>query len=228
MSLQTTKIVQIVALAVLSFLFLFFFMGNVGNAQQNEAILSWQANNFYPSNYQGKAMATDGTGVTVSLAITNSNGQVINPSNADLRWYLDSRLVNSGVGLTNININTRGSSGEHQIRVEGVLNGQPINGGVTIPKRSPSLAIESRYPYNTSWGEPLVFRSIPYFFNVSSLSDINFSWQINNRSTEVDMNRIMINQEDIDRNNVLITANARNIQRNFERSSRSIRINIIE
>lgn len=145
-----------------------------------QVILTWHANNFYPSDFQGKPLPTPGTAVLVAAeAIAGS--KFLNLSSAAFLWYMDEQLLSEGKGLKEIQFTARTPDrGYHPIRVE-IKNGAEVYEGATsIPVVAPRVTLAVPFASRSSPpGSEVAAYAVPYFFNVASLSDLRFSWFIN-------------------------------------------------
>ncbi len=168
----------------LSLLLLAFFLyGGFAHAETPKTpqlIFTWEALNFFPSDYQGKALATPHTPVRVGLMATQNN-KVVDLSAIPLRWYMDDTFLGEGLGLVNKTVTIKKSPGDsHYVRVTFPWNGAQTQGGVRIPIGNFLTVIETPVANTAVYGEQnLSLNAIPYFFNISSLSDLVFSWQVN-------------------------------------------------
>lgn len=172
------------AVALLSVISLISFYGVV-LAQETSIILTWQANNFYPADYQGKSEAALSSPVSVSATVLE-NGKFINPSDFEFFWYLDNSLLNRGVGMDEIIFNAdKLEGGEYFIRTVMVREGERLEGSITIPAGSRELVIENPRPSNiVKLGERVELEAIPYFFNVNILDELSFFWSVDNVDNE--------------------------------------------
>lgn len=145
-----------------------------------QLILTWHANNFYPSDFPGKPLPTPGTAVRVAAEAV-AGSKFLNLSSAAFLWYVDGQLLSEGKGLKEIQFTTRTPDrGYHLVRVEIKNGAEAYEGATSIPVVAPrvTLAIPfaSRSP---SPGDEVAAYAVPYFFNVVSLSDLRFFWFIN-------------------------------------------------
>ncbi len=148
-----------------------------------QLILTWQAHNFYPSNYPGKAAATINTSVIVSATVTQNN-KFVNLSNANFIWYTDGKFFSRGQGLSEIMLRINKLRGdEYFVRVAIDLDGEKIEGSFTVPVSGQHTVIEMPYPNNVVFrGKQMIFQAVPYFFNVTSFDDFSFFWSVDNQN----------------------------------------------
>lgn len=170
----------------LFFIFLilpFFIVPVLAQEATDELVLSWQAQNLYPANYMGKALVTEGTPVIVSLEMLRG-GALFDVSNAPIKWYLDGRFIEGGTGLKNITFYPRARRGNtHIVKASLVVNGKTTSGFLEIPIHEKQVVLESPSARNTILSNTsLLLTAVPYFWNVSSLSDLVISWKIQNQT----------------------------------------------
>lgn len=152
-----------------------------GAQTPGQVILTWQANNFYPADYAGKALATPNTPVTISAEILR-DGKLIDLSKGTFTWYVDEKLLSRAQGLKEILFTVKKSVGDsHFIRVTIKSGNDLFESSVRIPISRQTVVLESPYPNHlVRAGSQAVLQAMPYFFNIPSLQDLTFSWQINN------------------------------------------------
>lgn len=161
-------------------LFCFFVFG--ASAQQESpyhTILQWQTSSFYPSNYQGKPLPSDGSLVRVSLQLLRDN-KIIDASSYPIKWYANNKYFREGTGLTEISFRVDESRGDfYSIKASVTTDGGVVSEFLTIPIAQPELILESTA---TNGGikpnSSVTFSVVPYFFNIQSLADLNISWNI--------------------------------------------------
>lgn len=160
-----------------------------------QIILTWQANNFYPANYKGKAMATQGTPVTISAEILINN-KLIDLSQTVFVWYVDDEIKNSGQNIKEIAFAAQKPEGDsHFVRVTVEVGGRDLETSIRIPVSKRLIVLETPYPDRLVRTETKAqIQAVPYFFNISSLADLNFSWRVNDKSLETgNDNQLILN-----------------------------------
>lgn len=161
-----------------------FFILSV-NAQENtnEIVFSWQAQNLYPANYLGKALVTEGTPVIISLEMLR-DGKLFDVSGTAIKWYMDGRFIEGGVGLKSITFYPRTRRGDsHIIKASLVVDGKTVSGFQEVPIYERQVVLESPSAKNVvSPNGSVLLTAVPYFWNVPSLSDLVISWKIQNQS----------------------------------------------
>lgn len=145
--------------------------------QMPEFIITWKANNYAPSEYQGKILPAKGTAVNVSIELVEK-GKLANLSAYEVRWFADDELQTAGFGMKNFNFEIDTFTGKSSVLVKAeIINYRKTNLEkiILIPIAEPELTI-TRLDKNT-------FKALPYFFNVSTINDLGFIWSINDVST---------------------------------------------
>lgn len=160
-----------------------------------ELIITWQANNFFPSDYAGKAWATPNA-LIILMAEILTNNKILNLTNATFYWYLDGQLLQTGQGLKKTDFKISKLEGDNHFIS---LTVKPEEGGtietsLQIPVFAPQLIIENNFrqpslPANSQ----VLFSVTPYFFNIASFNDLDFSWQINSQKQTVKNNQLLVN-----------------------------------
>ncbi|MEK7089367.1 MAG: hypothetical protein AAB920_00950 [Patescibacteria group bacterium] len=144
-----------------------------------QIILTWSAENFYPSNYRGRALPTIGTPITVSTEML-INGKSADLSQANIAWYNSGNQIDSGIGLkqTSLKPDTNDVDGIF-VRAEITLGNIIAEQSILIPISQPVVAIEIPYPHSIiNANSDVTMRAVPYFFNVASLNRFIFYWQV--------------------------------------------------
>jgi len=160
-----------------------------------QVILTWQANNFYPADYAGKALATPNTPVTISVEVLR-DGKLLDTSEGTFTWYVDEKLIDRAQGLKEILFTVKNPVGDsHFVRVAIKLENDVFENSTRIPVSEHVVAIEAPYPDKlVRAGSKALLQAMPYFFNVFSLEDLTFSWKINERVSEAGSdNQLILN-----------------------------------
>ncbi|MBI5732904.1 hypothetical protein HY967_03025 [Candidatus Jorgensenbacteria bacterium] len=186
------------------------FFINRAEAQSNaQIIFTWQAHNFYPANFRGKALPTFNTPTSVAVELLKNN-KLTDLGAATITWYVDEKFVKRGVGQKEILFNTKRLEGEISfIRVIIDFNNERFETSTRIPTSKANVVITTA-PQSRFYISPnttLDLFAFPYFFNVNSLKDIAFSWEVNGQrlSNVGNTNRINIDigQPGLSRNNTI-------------------------
>jgi len=150
-----------------------------------QVILTWQANNFYPANYQSKPLASPNTPITVSAEVSNG-GKLIDLSRANFIWYADGKIIGRGEGAKEATFNGQKTDGDdYFVRVVIDLNNNKFENSMRVPAVGQFIVIESSAAEKSApAGSQIFLQIIPYFFNVSSLEGLSFSWRINEKQID--------------------------------------------
>jgi hypothetical protein len=144
------------------------------------AILSWKARSYAPASYTGKILPSSNTPLIASLDVFES-GKAADLSGLKIYWYLGNTLVDRGVGLQTISVRAPRALGGGTVLLRAQIPeypGEAIIKSVNIPIVSPSLVLETPAP-SDFFSKTLKLKAVPYFFNVSDLSFLKFSWKVN-------------------------------------------------
>jgi hypothetical protein len=159
------------------------FLSTHAQTPSAQPILSWQAQNFFPSDFQGKPLPTENTRVLVSLTALRG-GAFVDLSRTSIRWYVDSTAVSRGVGLTDISFVVTKHQGDfHYVRASIEWpNADPQDTAVQVPVTERFIVLGG-VPTNTllSPSIDITLEAFPYFFNIASLGDLNFYWTVNGK-----------------------------------------------
>jgi len=160
----------------------------------NPAIITWQANNYFPASYAGKAAVTPGTLVIASVEIYQNN-KLTDLIGADIRWYVDDGLAGGGTGMKTISFSAKQQQGGYQnLRVTANVGKVLFENSLQIPIFQPTVVISFPSPDKTvRAGSRIDLRAIPFFFNIGSLGDLKFTWLINNQRVAGQDNRVSVN-----------------------------------
>ncbi len=171
------------------------FIQKISAEQNEQIIITWQANNFYPSDYLGKALASSNTPIIISAEILK-NGKISDSSKTNFLWYVDNELINQGFGFKETSfIAKKTDKDSYFVRVVAESNGKKNENSIRIPTSENKLIIQVPYPNQLiKAGSRVALKALPYFFNVSSLKELNFTWQINEKKYETgDDNQLILN-----------------------------------
>ncbi len=146
-------------------------------------IITWQAQNYFPADFPGKARVTPGSRVAAAIDVVQG-GKLLNPSSAQVSWFVNDGLVQSGLGLDRITFTASpDQNGLVTIRVQVQTSGGTYQNSVSILATAPFSVIDHPAVTPTvAAGSNVMLTAWPYFFNVSSLSDLKFTWQLNGQT----------------------------------------------
>lgn len=167
---------------VLIFLFFIFYFLNfhaIFSQQEPQIIFTWQANNFFPADYKGKALIGSNSQVTVAIEAIQNN-KFVDLSRAVIVWHIDGKFYNKGTGLKEINFSTDKLRGDdYFVRAVIQNNKDSFESSIRVPVSGQSLVVKIPYANNTvAVGNKILLEAIPYFFNVTSLKDLAFFWSV--------------------------------------------------
>ncbi len=150
-----------------------------GAQTPTRVLLSWQANNFYPADYPGKALATRNTPVTAAVEVLQ-NGKLVDLSRAEITWYVDEKSQGRAEGLKEIIFTVGGAvGGGHFVRVNIRLGEDTFEGSIRVPISNPIVVLETPYPDGlVKNGTKPEITAVPYFFNTRVFEDLTFFWQV--------------------------------------------------
>lgn len=148
-------------------------------AASSQVILTWNASSFHPSLYPGRVLPSPKSSFAVTASML-TGGKFADLSNRTVTWYENEDRIQSGTGLTAITITTNQDAGTNEVvRAEVAFGTSTVSQSVVIPIAPPSVVIEIPYPGGqVKAGSQISLRATPFFFNISSLSDLIFYWQI--------------------------------------------------
>jgi len=212
--------------------FLFFAAVSHGQSSpEREIILSWQALNFFPANYKGKPLATPFSPVRIGAELIE-NGRFVDISQYSIVWKLDNKLLKSGVGLKETSFRVQKTAGDfHIIQVVMEKDGIKIDSSMLIPVSSQTIVVDIPHPGNTiksNTENPV--QAVPYFFNIRSLRDISFYWQVNDRKEGGGSNNTLLLKTGTPQTNdqkvIEITASAQNNENPLEFAKSKVWLNV--
>lgn len=148
--------------------------------QQPQILLTWQALSYAPANYQGKVLPGPGSIITASVEIIDQ-GKIADLSKNIIYWYLDGSLVGSGVGKKTVNVrapNRALQETEIMVQIPGYKRGLLFK-RIALLVASPLAVIEAPYAGRSFGSRSIAVKGVPYFFNVTDLSTLVFSWTVN-------------------------------------------------
>ena len=160
---------------------LLFFNTKAIAAPDSEPIffVSWQASSYAPAEFSGKRLPSIGTPIAASLEALGG-GRVMDISREIIYWYLGDDLIESGVGAQKIFFRPT-SGGIKKLRVVvGGGSGSP-DVSVSIPVVNPEAVIVAPTTNGKFGDQKIRILAKPYFFNVSSLENLRFTWRVNNQ-----------------------------------------------
>lgn len=144
-------------------------------------LMTWTAEGSYvPPNYIGKALPSQASRITASLALI-ANGQQLNLKNQTIYWYLNDTLIGGGKGAQNISFSPFGGAPNFMtLKVElPSYNGNLLLHAIQIPLVQPKAVIETQHVNGQFSANPLTLTGTPYYFNVRTPSELSYQWTVN-------------------------------------------------
>ena len=217
-----------IIIAVLAFVLIF---GGVLAQTPPQIILTWQANNFYPSDYPGKAVASPDSSVTVAAEVL-LNSKLLDLSQADFTWLADDKIAGRGKNLKEVSFQTKKTAGDSVfVRVIIEIGEETLENSIRIPTERPVVVIDAPLPdRGIASGGAVTLRAMPYFFSVSSLEDLEFLWRVNDMERGGEgRNLITLNvgsPQTEGQRTIRITSSVQNKKNLFEFSNGKIELNV--
>lgn len=154
-------------------------------ASAPQFLLTWKATDSYiPSFYQGKALPSYGSNITVALELILPNGKLANLSYQPIWWYLDGTEVGGGTGVQEVTFPPFGTP-PSTLSLNVTLPQYPggaLGDKINIPFVNPAVTIGAPYPNGQFSVNPVSVTAYPYFFNVTSPSDLAYTWAVNGQT----------------------------------------------
>ena len=165
------------SLYILSLVFVSAFFVTAVHAQTApEFIASWNAATYVPSEYLGKIFPSQGSLTEVSFNLVEKN-KVLDLSRYEIRWDINGTLFKIGNGLQRIQFQNNTPANQNTVRITVVYdNNTELTQTLVIPVKRPLLVIDTSLSNRTLSSGTTFFRAIPYFFNATNLSAIQFRW----------------------------------------------------
>lgn len=180
---KSMRIIRIASGAVIFSALVFSAFGASAQSQSSQVFITWETSNFYPAYFEGKALPTLNSPVTVSVEATR-NGALLDLSQAEIMWEIDGSFMAGGRGVKQVIFTIRKGVGDtHFVRVSTRLNQEMFESSVRVPVTSPLVVIDAPYPDRSGSGGGITLRALPFFFNMSSLSELSFSWLVDGVQT---------------------------------------------
>jgi len=172
---------------IFAFLCFLFITPVQGQDPRAEVILTWSTNTYTPLNYHGKALPSPGSVIEVAADIIPKS---INPQELDYRWFLDRNFEKnaSGLGKETLKFTDKGIIGKiYSIRLEVVNQTGSIIASASqeIKTIKPEIFLETEAllldssKYLVLANQETIFKIQPYFFNIKTLSELDYQWILN-------------------------------------------------
>ncbi len=155
-------------------------------ADNYNTIITWQAQNFFPSDYAGKAWATPYSPIEANVTVTKNN-KILDLAGAKIFWYLDQDLIDNGTDrpIADFTI-TKKEGDKHFLLVRiSPQSGGNLESALEIPVFNPRLVLDNNFhsaavPANSQ----LQMTVAPYFFNIDKFADLLIDWRVQNQKTQ--------------------------------------------
>lgn len=153
-------------------------------------LVSWQAQSYAPSWYQGKIFPSRGSPVKINFELID-NGKIVDVGGLAVRWYVNGKLVKNetnGLGLKSLVFGTPDYGGtETEVRISiPDYNGFSLNNTVRIPVKNPEAVIDAKTLNREAQIGDNMFTALPFFFNVPGLNNLSFDWFANGQPADSD------------------------------------------
>lgn len=144
--------------------------------------LAWHTNTFTPADYEGKAMPSVGSRVTV-VAVPEIRNE--NPDDLLYTWYVDAESeIRGAVGEQEFSFNVRKNVNFVSIMVEVSTQSQSITvkGAINVPVQRPLVVLRRVKQDPTGLtsalrpGEKADFYAQPFYFHINSLDELSYEW----------------------------------------------------
>jgi hypothetical protein len=156
------------------------------HAQTSEQFIPfWQARAYAPADFLGKVFPTERTVIDASFELL-AGGKFVDLSKRDVIWLVNGNEIGEGVGkksLTFKNYAYGGDVMEVEVRIFG-SDGRATPHSFNIPASAPRLVLRSPYNAAELSARALELSALPYFFNVNTLAELAFAWNVNGVAPE--------------------------------------------
>ena len=137
---------------------------------------TWQAETYAPESFSGKIMPMSDSAITVGVDLIDL-GKRVDLSSYKVYWYLDEKFYQGALGLSRIRFTAPHFIGETAVKVRVLIVDYKSGVGktVNIPLVVPEVVSQSSNPGLAASAVPFTLQAYPYFFNVQSAFDLNYS-----------------------------------------------------
>ncbi|RJQ28726.1 hypothetical protein C4571_03070 [Candidatus Parcubacteria bacterium] len=156
---------------------------SLGFAQEAPLLLiSWRALTYVPPGFSGKALPIENSVVEAAVELVD-RGSPINTAGYPIYWYLNGKYLEGGRGLRSVKFPVPRFGDRFDLRAEisGYKGASPTK-TVRVPVVRPEAVISTPLSGNNFSSLSTEFRALPYFFNVTKLSDLVFRWRVNDEA----------------------------------------------
>lgn len=176
--------------------FLPFLKTSAQTRQKPQLIVTWQSQNYQPAGYSGKNLPTLNSPIIAAVELIN-NDKIINLASAKITWLQNSEVLFNGVGLKRIAFNIGGLAGDRVLLEADIdYKGESLAGAAIIPVTEPKLVIAAPHIFNQNIKTGIhQFKAMPFFFNIKKLSELLFTWSVNEQQETPTLNSDILNLE---------------------------------
>jgi len=162
----------------------FFFLCPLsakGEASISDLIITWSTNTFLNLGYEGRKIPIPNSDIYLYILAKDASNKIIDLENYLVAWYVDSEFLSGGVGKIKNQFKAEKAPGDYYLVTVEVFS--PLNSSliasksINIPIGFPEVVINVPYYSFQSSLENLI-TALPYYFNVSSIDELNFNWEI--------------------------------------------------
>lgn len=161
--------------------------------------LYWSADTYAPFGYQGRALPTQGSLITVNADLKIAGGD---PRSLIYSWFLDEifQEAKSGYSKDSFKFGIRRNAGASHTVLLKVFNESRsfyVEKSISIPIANPEIVVyyknnsKVNLPYIASAknfdvvsDQKISFLALPYFFNAKSIKDLEFTWTLGEKSVK--------------------------------------------
>ncbi|MDP3956497.1 MAG: hypothetical protein Q8P97_00695 [bacterium] len=188
----------------------------------------WHAASFTPADFAGKVFPTEKTVIDASFELLR-NGKFVDLSGKRVMWLVNGNELGEGTNKKSITFKNYGygsSAINMDVRVFD-FGGATLAYSFTIPATTPRLVIVSPYDKNNLTEKNLNVTALPYFWNITSLNELVFSWSVNSVSPEgsvgtPDKLSVTIPGDTPAGTKIAVNVSAQNLSSSFEAASDEI------
>lgn len=188
-----------------------------------QILVNWQADSYVPPGYSAKALPAADSRITISVDVFDL-GKRANLSTQKIYWYVNNSFLQGAPGMTRITLNAPHIIGDSSIEVRVSLPdyaGGPAK-TVTIPVVPPQAVIQTSATSLAASAAPFTLQAYPYFFNVQSPSQLQFSWLISGALLGSQNPFVVTAQAAEGRTNALLELRVANPARPIERTTQKL------
>jgi len=154
------------------------------NSIVTDFYLIWSANTYVPYEYQGRALASQGSEVTIEAIVSLSSGRA---DNLNYNWFIDGIFQEnkSGYGKNTLSFSVLQHPGGYHV-VKGQISNEDKSifeeRSTKIPVVEPELVVYSGFSDQASKTSLVSaekissFTAKPYFFGIKKIIDLEFEW----------------------------------------------------